>query len=484
MRLRLPSLNSPVALQRLLLGVAIAIALFFGLWKLPHSPATWFDEGINVGIAQSLVTKGVYSLQVAPDSYVNERSFLITSNFPVLLPVAASLRLLGNSLLAARLPQVLFLVLFVVLAYQWVRQTYALPAAAFFSALLVITFAPFYGNGKAVLGEVPGLVYFLSGLLLISSRRQLWRAALAGLFFGLSAATKPFFLIVVPALAAGELWEARVLRVWPWKRWLVMACAGAVPLVFWLTTIITPFSLGGIGAAVGYYTNSYAASDFISLIARNLFRFVSESTPVHFLLLCTVAAYGLWKRLREKKLTKSEIILAVFIGINTIWYLKTPGWYRYFFTAHLAAFLFCPAILLTYIKKQKIALALIGALIVFQSAHLITKRADELYYSRYAEDAAMVIKASAHAGDSMLIINAPSLAFLLSDYPVYQYLKINPKLHFGGAPEYDQSGRPFPYIILANSDALDEIPGLANRLARQYGLIASRGHYNIYHYRL
>lgn len=94
------------------LTITVVVFAYLVTWNIAESPATWFDEGINMGIAKSLVQNGVYSLQVGPDSFVSERPFLITTNYPVLLPVAGALWLFDNSLLSARLPMVIFLFAF------------------------------------------------------------------------------------------------------------------------------------------------------------------------------------------------------------------------------------------------------------------------------------------------------------------------------------------------------------------------------------
>ena len=96
--------------EKILFALTILILITASLWQLPNNPATWFDEGINLGIAKSLIEKGVYSLQIAPEKFVETRPFLITTNYPVLFPIATSIKLLGFNLTSARIPMIIFIV--------------------------------------------------------------------------------------------------------------------------------------------------------------------------------------------------------------------------------------------------------------------------------------------------------------------------------------------------------------------------------------
>src|SRR3989338_722440 len=204
------------------------ILIVFGAWQLPKSPATWFDEGINLGIAKSLIQDGVYSLKIGPDEFVESRQFLITSTYPVLLPVALSIKLFGFNLAAARAPMVLFLIAFALAAYFLVKKLYS-KEAAIMSVALIVSFTPFYGNGKAVLGEIPGLFYFLCALLLLPPEFNVKKLFFAGLFTGLSAATKPFFLIVPAAIFVGEIFYYRKSGELL-KRFTYLAAGGVLPM--------------------------------------------------------------------------------------------------------------------------------------------------------------------------------------------------------------------------------------------------------------
>lgn len=460
----------------------IFLALFvIGTWKLSASPATWFDEGINIGIAQSLVQHGVYNLPVGPEQYVTMKQFLITTNYPVLLPVALSLKLFGTGLAAARVPMVAYLFLFVLAAYLLVRRI-AGEAAALWTAALIVMFVPFYGNGKDVLGEVPGLFFLLSALLVLPDEWDVVRLLGAGLLLGLSIATKPFFLLVIPAIAVGEWYRARWSLRMPdlWKRLGMLALGALVPLLGWLYTILPEPSVAGVVAMVHYYSNSYASTDIGGLIGANILRFVTETTPIHFFLLALATLAAAIVRLRRSaRLREAEVVAYVFIGLNVLWYLKTPGWYRYFFPAHLLIFLFAPAALLALFRKRT-AVIILTVLLVIQAGYLFTKRNDPLYNSDETNVFSSYVLAHTDPAKTIFVANAPSVAFLLSSRDPYQYLQINPTLAFGSGIIVANGKGVYDYIIVDRPVENVLIPDLAQVLAADYTATETVGHLTLY----
>ena len=457
----------------------LVVFVFLGLWRLPYSPATWFDEGINIGIVRSLIKTGTYTLQVGPESFVSERQFLITTNYPVLIPVAAFVKLFGFNLTAARLPMVIFLALFLAVAYKLVRRLGA-KEFALAGLALVVSFVPFYGNGKAVLGEVPGLFYFLAGLLVLPPEYKLKKIFLAGVLFGLSAATKPFFLILIPAVIFGEIyvcWESKKKLLY---RLICLGAGLALPLLIWLRTISPDLSFSELASAIGYYSNSYASQGFGSLILSNVLRFFTEKTPLHFLLLfIVVTVAGLIRLKKKEKLKEVEIILYVFILINIFWYLKTPGWYRYFFTAHLLVLLLAPCCLKHFLNRKTV-LFLVTVLFVFQSVYLITKKNDSLYYSDGAVKITNYIQKNLGAEDSLLLVNVPSVGFLVGDRTVYQYLQINPVLHFGDKAVKDKQRNFYNYVVTGGGLDSVGIKDLPEILKTKYKIENQFGDYALY----
>lgn len=465
-----------------LAGVVIAAGLlFFSTWNLGNSPATWFDEGINMGIAKSFLLSGVYNLPTGPGEYVPEKSQLITTNYPVLIPVVVSLAAFGNSITVARLPMVLFLFAFVALAYSFVKKENS-QSAALWSIALIVTFSPFYGNGKAVLGEVPGLVFFLAGLLLLPSVFERKKLFLAGLFFGLAAATKPFFLIIGVALLLGELINGfsgdkikqSLIRL------IYIGIGAFLPLLVWVTTIMPRVSLSGLKSTLSFYSNSYAAQSFLPLVLKNAARFFSETTPLHLTLLIVFSLYAWYKSARGgEKASERKLVVWIFIAINILWYLKTPGWYRYFFTAHMLAFLWFPAALEKIFSKRVVTI-LLSLLLVIQLVYLVQRRNDPLYFSLESDRASAKVSNLVKGGDSILFVNAPSLAFVNKGHTVYQFLQINPQLFFGNKKFSDESGKPYNWVVVNGDIATTALGSEAETLKQQYSRVAEEGHFVFY----
>ncbi len=507
--------------NNLILVGLFLILIIFGTWHLATSPATWFDEGINLGIAKSLVQNGVYNLEIGPNEFVAQKQFLITSNYPVLLPVALSIKIFGANFLAGRLLMVLFLILFSVAAYFLVKKLYS-KEAAIMSVALIVSFTPFYGNGKDVLGEIPGLFYFLCALIGLArsdflnaqsikaaenpadeifrrgrakfsqrsekilglrkfQMRDFWWLIAAGFFVGLSAATKPFFLLVPIAILIGEIifgWRNFPNLI---KRLLLMFLGALLPIVAWLYTILPSFTFVGFKSAVFYYSNSYASENISQLILQNFLRFFKETTPIHFafLFLISLAAWILIKK-RGGHMEKYEIIFLTFILLTLVFYLKTPGWYRYFFPAHMILFLVFPAALLYLLRsRQRIAAAIVVLLFLFQLGYTISQRNTNLYNSDEAIILSNYISQNVSAGSQILIINAPSIAFAINNFRTYQFLQINPVLFFGHN-SFDSDGGVYLYVVTRGDLSGLDFPDLSKTLSEKYQLEKEVGHYSLY----
>lgn len=415
-------------LQNKIIIVLFFVLFFVSVWRLQYSPATWYDEGLNAGIAKSLVEEGVYSLKVGNNEFVEERQFLITTNYPVILPVALSLKIFGNNLIAARIPMIFYLFLFAWAAYALTDKWFGKQSALYVLALIVV-FLPFYGNGKSVLGEVAGLFYLLAGLYYLDSKK-LWKLFLSGFFLGLSVATKPFFLIVLPALFVGEIYKIIKRNKRKPFEYTVLIMSGLVPILFWFWSINPNFTLNNAGSTLSYYSNSYADStSVIYLVFSNIKRFFLETTPIHFMVMFVFSAWLILSLIRKKEVLSEQLVLISFVILNFLWYLKTPGWYRYFFPAHLILFLFFPAGLKNVFSKR-ITIIVIIFFVTVQSFMLVSKRNESLYYSSEAQDMAIYINSSINEDESVLVVNGPPVAFLLNGKNVEQYTRINSELVF------------------------------------------------------
>lgn len=414
--------------------ILIAVLMVFTamlLYGFPDSSGPWFDEGINLGIAKSWVQHGVYSMQIGPDAFVEERSLLITTNYPLLGFIALAFKLLGVGLAQAKFVMIGFLIVFVFLFFKLIKKHYG-SEAALIGLIILVTFSPLYGNGKSALGEIPGLTYFLLGLLWLDKRKPV-QIFITGLWFGLAAATKSLYILFLMSVLVGEIWFAIKNKKIDYRRWLLLAFGAIIPLLILIFTLLPKeATIDFFQKTLQLYANPYKVENTIGI---NLKRFFTESTPLHFALLwLTFLIVKAFRRFRP--LTIFEVIITTFITLNVVFYLKTVGWYRYFFPAHILAILLFPGALLEVrqhwnasgrIKFYGSCLA-VFALCFVQSINLLVHMHDSVYFDpaprRFAEAVSLLVPKDA----PLLVIDNPALAFLIDHPLMYQYAQTSPHL--------------------------------------------------------
>lgn len=460
--------------------------LVFGFavgYGFPDSPAPWFDEGVNLGIVKTWVQDGVYSLRLSPGQFVQEPGLMISTNYPILAWLALGMLLGGTTLVVAKIIMALFLIIFLVLSHRLVKREFS-SEAAWLSTGLVVTFLPFYGNGlSGGLGEVPGLTYFFLGLWFLhkkgtetSVKNILW----SGLFFGLAASTKVFYLTLLPAIGAGELYYAVNAKKIPWARWGWLVVGALAPLVLWVytiwpnATVVSPWQ-----RMITYYANPYHID---SMIVTNVWRFFSESTPAHFLVLFVGVLTALLVRFRKQKLTVLDIVIFVFSLLNVWWYVKTPGWYRYLFPAQLMLLVLFPGYILDLTKNWRWSRVFkygILVLISIQLIHLVYHRRERLYYNPSAREFAQQIDALQNVdGVTVLIINHPELWFLVSDMRTNQFVQMNPYVAFG-ADVFVEKKYP-TYLITSEPASEPYLVFYETELHKQYERVSQYGTYVVF----
>ena len=154
-----------------------------------------------------------------------------------------------------RLPSAVYLFLFALFAYIATRKWYG-DNAAIATLALIVSFLPFYGNGKSALGEVAGLFFLLAGLLFLENN-NLKKIFLSGLFLGLSVATKPFFLLVLPALFTGEIYRFFAQEKRKLPEYFYLGLGLFIPILIWFWTINPHLNFSNVTTAFQYYSNSY-----------------------------------------------------------------------------------------------------------------------------------------------------------------------------------------------------------------------------------
>ena len=439
-------------------------------------------------LAKSFVEHGVYSLQIGPDAFVQEKSQLITTNYPLIGFVAASFALFGVGLWQAKIVMIIFLLVFVALSYFFVKKRHG-NLFALASIALLVTFLPLYGNGKSVLGEIPGLVYLIGGLLVYQSAISR-RLFVAGILFGLAVATKPLFLLLLPALAAGEWLEycrmpiEKKSVVFFLRSRITLFLGIMLPLLIWsLTLVAEGQNMFELKQAFKHYSNPYD-TNLIASIVQNIKAFVTQSTPIHFLSLFLIFISA--KIISWRTIGREDLVFGVFIILNTLFFLKTAGWYRYFFPAHILLLLLFPAALSEMVSyftellrntnfddisaiSKKIVVGIVGMLFVVQMAHVFFSYDGIVYRNAIPREFAEEVNGIVPNEASVFVENHPEISFMLSGKTIYQYIRINPYLTVG---ENFFTEILLPMYIISDIKTQVHLEG--------YDEVLKKGHYVLY----
>ncbi len=455
-------------LEKILVALTLFIVLFAGTYKLSESPAIWYDEGFYTQLAMNVAERGTYAIQVAPDTFVSAWS--VTGGYPFVFPIAASYALFGPGVIEGRAVMAAFLGLFAIAGYVLVRNSLGV-GSALASLFLVASFPMLYGNGKSVLGEVPGLFFLVVSLitLLVLERRgfrDARYAALAGLFTGLCVATKPIFILFLPALFAAALLKDAFKKV-PLASYVAGIAAFLAPMALWG---FLQFSSGdSLQEILAFYTNPYGSSDVVGLMFENALRFVTESSPFYLLALLLPWSVAVFLRRRTAEdITASEYAAFAFSWIVVFAYLRTPGWYRYFFPASIVALLYAPYSILWLYDRAAVRIPMLALFRFLLPLALFAVVLGQLYMVANASFVASYYQgtrtASLHAalrevdaGSAVFLYNVPEVAVLLTGRHYYQYLIPHTDQRIG-EESLAALAAAIPDIVIVNSGTYAEEP--------------------------
>lgn len=414
---------------------AILLSISFGLFRLSESPPIWYDEGIYTQVAMNYAQHGVWGLQVAPEIFTS-LSNRVTVGYPALYPVAMAYRLFGIGVWEGRLAIVIFLVGVVLITYFLVRKLFDQKIASA-AALLVALLPQLYGNGKNVLGEIPGVFFLLLSLLLINcgiiyQKKRYVFGILAGVSLGLCAATKPVFLLVVPAIVSA-LFLYRKKDFFSWRTIAVTVISAAVPLCGWF--VIQFDAMTSVGSILQSYANPYDQTDLNQTAIQSIKRIISDLNMILVFL-----GVGFWAAIASFRLKNKEPVhfvetIALFFSfLILIQYFRMEGWSRYLFPALLLSIVWFPSNLFFLVEKifkqdisdvlkVRVWAILVGVTSCFFFYQLLFASYVASYYhssrtQRYSETLSQLISPNA----SVLVYDVPIAPLFLSDHPYFQIL--------------------------------------------------------------
>ena len=281
--------------KNIILAVVFLLTVFLITFHFTDTPNVWVDEGVFTETAKNLATQGRLALQTAPNEFFSMRSFLLSTSYPVIFPVALSIKLFGTGIVQARVTMLIYMFLLVLVFYLFTKKRYGF-YPAILSVLLLLSFSPFYGNGRPVQGEVPGLFFLVLGsyfLLLLEEsdfQNKKW-AVFSGLAFGLSASVKPIFLlgVTLSLFFSLLLWFRKNptpgIGVIKNRGSLAFFGLGFIPpILLWMYITVPTFTeLLKFVPNLLYFSGSHNSSTSVAqTIITNLLRFLTESTPILF----------------------------------------------------------------------------------------------------------------------------------------------------------------------------------------------------------
>ncbi len=416
--------------DRLLLVVGTGLVVFFVSFQLFESPETWMDEGLIMQSAIGVLATGKAALPVAPGIF--EPAWYITTGFPVTLPLAGLFALFGVSLEVARLMMAAWLFVFFGAVFVYTRRAMH-KSIAWLSFFFLIFFAPLYGNGRNVLGEVPGIVCMVLALLPLVRGGGLTRtrAVWVGVWAGLAVATKPIFVLFLPALLLVLILHRRELNL---RRVYVFGGLGVlVPLVLWA---VLQFGHTPLSNIFSLYANPHSV-DLSTALFSNSKRLITELQPLYFLAaLATWVVSYIVRRVRRETVFAAEEVLLFFSVLIFFAYLRTAGYYRYFFPAQVLALLYLPQSIWYLARKgNKVLFAVAGVVLLcmlaFQAHVTFFRSWVAVHYSATRTGELESYFETLPHTQEVFVYQAPEIVPFAYAHAVSQYVLVTPTVIVG-----------------------------------------------------
>lgn len=457
-----------VSWQHVLVAVGFVLAVFLSFYRLTESPPTWMDEGIIIDSARSLAEVGKAGLQVAPAVY--ESAAVVTTSFPLTLPLAAVFKMFGVGLLQARIVMTMYLILFFVLV--WAVQTRVSEKKWWSIAfLLLVTFPPIYGNGKNVLGEIPGMVFLLAFIYMLyliekktreKSPISLWWYAALGLLFGLCIVTKPTYIICLPALLIAILIKRKSLYR---KGWLIVAFGILAAVAVWF---LIQFGSGEIHDVLRLYSNP-GQSYFWPTFLENTRVIFSNAQALLCILLVLVWLGAVFIRAKRKDhISSAEIFALVYSILVMVSFLRIRPYFRYFLPAQILGLIYLMPNLHTVFESlpKKIAgQAFYRNIVLLAALLLLIGQVYSLFFTSWVSKYYNSVQTKEleeyfgkNSGYDYFLYQTPELATFIKSGNFYQYYEVAPKMFVGSSSlQFLEKGMINRLVVHDNASLPEEL---------------------------
>lgn len=425
-----------------LLAFIVASVLLFSRC-LEYEPRIWMDEGVYLQMVKNLVTQGAYGLQTAPGVFAPNN--VITIGPPVIFILTLFMKILGSTLLAARVGMVFFGILFLIAAYALVSRSYG-EKPALLSLLLLVLFNPLYNNGKIVSGEVPAMFFMALGLYFMfkleDEKNRNLNYFLVSLFLGLATTSKTIFALVIAAAFLVACAQRKKIY-FSYKKLLYIIVGLAIPLILWLIIQVghTPQD---IAQSFIHNINVYGDKEKTSLIiAHNILLFFKIDNPLYFLILLMIGTVGTILRAKSGQPKLIELTIITYGWLALFNFLRLDPWYRYFFPAQVLLILLLPVYLKElrdWIRVKSGAVRIITdiSLLIFLVV-VVALHSFELYKKQHgacAPEATAIVKEAvenlAKTSNKIYFLDTTDPAFFMPHNQYYQYVNLTKVFGIGG----------------------------------------------------
>ncbi len=316
-------------------GLVVIVTLFLLLYRLSDYPIPWYDEGSHLHVAKNYALHGVY----ADSSSEGYRPFgpAVGVGPTVILPIAAIFRFVAVSIPLARLLIVLYSILTLLLVYAITLRMTNWPYALMAVVLLLITTSIRYlYYSRTVVGEVPGMFFFLLGLFLwLHPRgRSVPALILVGVLIGLATITKnQYAFFMLPALLICWIADLVWYKQRGWRYFVIPGVISGLMFVAWLYIVIIKLGQGG-NFAENLATLRTAGMGALIVIDRESIPRVAElltSSTLYGALFIPAFLYAILTSLRRDEQGQDRGIIAIFLIVATALFVVSLGWDRYAF---------------------------------------------------------------------------------------------------------------------------------------------------------
>ncbi|MEK7138472.1 MAG: glycosyltransferase family 39 protein [Patescibacteria group bacterium] len=450
------------------LGIILGFVAFISLRTLTSQPRYFFDEAGVVETAHNFATDGKLDIMVSPNTLSGYPHLFNATGYTVSLPLALIFKLSHVSLFSGRLRMLVWLLITIWSIFYVIRAFWG-KLAGLCATALVASFAPFYGNGMQIMGEVPGFVFLIWGFYWLLKKQNL---KITGLLFGLSAISKPsMYILLLPSFLI-YLYFFEENRFQKLKNFII-GCVGPIVLFF---VLIMPqiFSLKNWLEIINFYRNPYDSVSLFHNTISNIQTYWHHSTILYFGILLIVIVSLILKNYgsTEEKFRKLYAFTLIYSTFLVLYFLRSPGWFRYLFPLELFSLILVYPVL--SIHKKLVASYVVSFLIILNLSQLFFFRGD--IKNTAAQDTAAYVT---NLHESVGIINAPEVSSLVPTEQRYQVIKYVGVPELGFHPLLLKDISKTKIIVFKSADNPMVVP-YQNTLNTYYKPLNQIGSYRIY----